>query len=387
MSQPGFRYTVRPAPVVNQIAPPTTERLLIIGQAVDGPVNTPILARDGQTVQTLFGPTVYMDPYKDPVSSDFSKAFNGNYLVQGYAQAVQAGATNIYLVRVGGTYASGGNGTYIFKSKYPGRLYNEVTVTPTTGVFGGSNGVQLVIVQPTNKGGTVTYRFEGTDTIEDLRNKLDVVATNTCVQLDVNGLGNLSNPCSALVASLSNATITLANGTNGTNVAGELGSDKSSIYSLITSTDSTALGTFSSLLDFQFDVGVMAGLYIDDQVTTDASSGTTSFASAFAVFIDTVSNRTRPCYGVIGCRPIKENQLPRMIRFVRDNYLDGTAGPIKWDGVADYSARWIKAGYFVNKGFTRLTSNNEVLDMGARLTVFAGPDFLYQNPQPTSTVG
>ena len=388
MPQPGYNFNIIPMGIAKkQAIAPTTERLLIIGPAVDGPVNTPISCNDGNTALSVFGPTVYTNEYFDPntaaAGSAALKLWNGNYLVRAFLEAQAAGSADVYLVRTGGTYATGAHGSltgYSFRSKFPGYIYNTQTVSaicyPANSAS--STSITFFINQPAGKGGNISKSFLSSDTIATVIEWFgapQVLTGNGTFELDCSVLSNLTNSATTLGATGVGLGWVLAGGTNGTNVPGEQGIyDKSYLYTELTK----EYGTFDMLKDFNFDVAVLTGIYLDDVVV--ANNYTTSTASAFAKFIQDVSDRTRPCFGVIGCRPITESRLDRLTRFVTDNYLSTTSGPVIINGTADSSgAQWLRAGGVMVNGFIRTNDDGTTTDMGSRIAVFAGPDFVRNN--------
>lgn len=385
MPQPGYNFNIIPMGVAaKQAIPPTTERLLIIGPALDGPINTPILMTDGNAAIATFGPMVYTPNYFDPNTAaagvEAQKVWSGNYLVRAFLEAQAAGAANIYLVRTGGLFATGSAATltgFQPRAKNPGYCYNTQVLSAFCYPAGSasSTSITFTLNQRTNKGGTITKEFLSTETVADVVNWFAApqsATANGTFEFDCTTLSNLTNSATTC-GTTGGLSWTLSGGTNGTSVKGELGIyDRSTIYSSLTST----YGTFDMLKDFQFDVAVLTGIYLDDKVASDF---TTSVASAFAGFLQDVSDRTRPCFGVIGCRPINETRLDRLTKFINDNYLSITPDDIKINSVEDTSAYWNAAGGIMKTGFKRTYTDGSIVDMGNRLAVFGGPDFIRSN--------
>ncbi len=123
---PGLRTVFKPQTVGvdSSQGTRTGKSLTLIGTATDGPSWIPIPLSRKDAALDLFG--VYYDAEGLP---------NGATLVRGFNEAIDAGARNVHLFRIGGKYAVGVIGddaatpteTYlILKGKYPGDKYNVV---------------------------------------------------------------------------------------------------------------------------------------------------------------------------------------------------------------------------------------------------------------------
>jgi len=113
--------TIRRSP--NQ---PSTESILLIGTAIDGPLLEPI-AVDDQTVELLFGRAT--NPNGTP---------NGSTLVAGYYNARALGCEDIRLLRLSGTTA---------KLTLPCETVDEVNTLYKTETLGAANGNRLTTFQ------------------------------------------------------------------------------------------------------------------------------------------------------------------------------------------------------------------------------------------------
>ncbi len=76
-----FKDTGRLVPVITG---PITDSVLIIGNAVDGPVNVPVRVT-GKNVEQIFGPVAYDALYESPNGDKDLGRYNGNNLVKAYA--------------------------------------------------------------------------------------------------------------------------------------------------------------------------------------------------------------------------------------------------------------------------------------------------------------
>jgi len=96
MSFPGSQFTPISGRIKSFTSGPTTETLLIIGTAVDGPLNLPIKITDAAEAERLFGPATYTGDYLNPVSSTADDKNNGASLPKAFAQAIAAGPICIF---------------------------------------------------------------------------------------------------------------------------------------------------------------------------------------------------------------------------------------------------------------------------------------------------
>ena len=106
MPYPGSDFTTISGKIKAFTSGPTTERLLIIGTAVDGPVNLPVKVSDAATAERLFGPATYSNGYKNPIGSTADDKNNGATIPRAVAQAIAGGCTDIYVCRATGTNAT-----------------------------------------------------------------------------------------------------------------------------------------------------------------------------------------------------------------------------------------------------------------------------------------
>lgn len=124
----------------------TGETVLILGTAVDGPLNTPIRIRRPLEVEEIFGTYV-----------DDEGRWNGANLVLGFNQAYAGGARSIYLMRINGKYAElsltneDSEPQLLVRGRYPGAKYNGIAVEVTS--------THLNIYAPGATAPTATYRL------------------------------------------------------------------------------------------------------------------------------------------------------------------------------------------------------------------------------------
>jgi hypothetical protein len=111
---PGIIFGVRDGGIVPVQTTPTTDSILIIGCAVDGPVGVIRSIQNPSDIEREFGPLIYdrnnLSPkskkingaYTDPLSGQY----NGNSIARSAVEAINAGAGDIRVVRVGGISAT-----------------------------------------------------------------------------------------------------------------------------------------------------------------------------------------------------------------------------------------------------------------------------------------
>ncbi len=384
---PGSNFTTISGKIKAFTSGPTTERLLIIGTAVDGPLNIPVRVDDTAAAERVFGPATYTNGYKNPTTSTADDAENGASIPKAIAQAIAAGCTDIWVVRATGTYATAPSAFSTLldlKSVNPGRIYNEVSLTLAS--TGGLLTVQLT--QPSIKGETFITQYASTLNIGQVIDRINADRRNKTLEIVKDTYASVhANACTTLVSgSTGLTTVTLAGGTNGCQAPGEdYATSLDGYATMLTTTDT---GTFDSLLGqkTRFNIAVLTGIHLDDQIVTSGQAnpqgGTwsaadeyqTTIATNFILWLDQISAEISPCHGVIACRPPGIRSESKMIEFVTGSLLSQTAG--KWNA----SLRWNKAGYFLYTGWKRYDSIAGSVDLGQRLSVVAGPDVVFSHP-------
>lgn len=363
---PGFSFANRDGGLRPTVLVPTTERLLIIGNALDGPVNSPIFVRDLTSAEKIFGPLTYTGDYVNPQTSTADGAYADNNLLKALSEALLGGGGNVICVRVGGTTAAV---TGIFTTsidaygRSPGRVYNNVSLTAATGALGS---ITITLTQPSSKGSTLTWSFAAGSTLGNVVQAINNDTRNGSVLLTI-PVANVSDAISVIAA----GTVTLSDtvvGTNGTGAAGEdYSGNKSGYYTELTK----QYGTFDTLLTTEFNVAVLAGIYADDQVDDTIAATTTTVAQDFANFLYSVSKEVQPCCGVIGLRPTGLKSPAELTTYALTSLLNTT------DGYYNQTARWLNFGYFMNAGFYYTDPDDgSLVDVGRYISVIAGPDLI-----------
>lgn len=354
---------------------PLTERLLIIGTAVDGPLNTPRRVNNSNEVERIFGPARYGKGFLDPNTGTESGEPNGASIPLAVAQAMAAGCTEIYCVRATGSYAmsaSAYSNQLDIRAVNPGRLYNSVVFTTSVTSTGASGFLTYTITQPAIKGGSVSTTLASGRTIGEMIQHVNGNPDNRTIYINPDTYGSVLNNNAVL---LGNGSVTLSGGTNGTRAKGEDYATSVVEYAnMLVDEDS---GTFDVLtgMNFPFDIAVLADIYIDDQVTDDSAlKYTTSIAKDYASWLDRHSYDVRPCHGVIAVRPHGIRDRSALITYVNNNLLATS--------YAAYNStlRWLAAGPFLYNGFLRPDPITGVADIGSKLSVVAGPDVVITHP-------
>lgn len=214
MPYPGSDFTTISGKIKAFVSGPTTEKLLIIGTAVDGPLNTPVRVTNTTDAERVFGPASYSKGYKNPVTSLADDADNGASIPRAIAQAIAAGCTDIWVCRATGTYAtspSAFTSKLDLKAINPGRIYNEVSLAliATGGVL------TVTHTQPTSKGLTYTSTYASSLNVSQVIDKINGDKRNATLEIIKDTYSTyLSGSCYNLGTSAL-VTVTLAGGTNG----------------------------------------------------------------------------------------------------------------------------------------------------------------------------
>lgn len=363
---PGFNWIVRDGGLVVVTPPQVTQRILIIGNALDGPVNTPFSVQTLADAEAVFGPMIYKNGYINPNTGLQDGFAADNNLMKGLYEVFLGGGGNIILCRVGGNTAisSGAfGGAFDVLGRFPGRIYNGVTLSVATG----ASNTTITITQPATKGNTLTYQFVNSFFLGDIANQINNDRLNASIQINV-PLTNVYSSAGSLTA----GTVTLSGGTNGTGAPGEDNfANRIPYYNALTN---TSTGTFLAFQDVDFDIATLNGIYGDDCITpttTGVAANITSVADDYANFLFLTSKNTRPCHGVLRLRPIHITDPLKLANFVSANYTSTTAG---W---VNQNARWLSFGYFMNRGFkVPDPDTGEEVDQGRFLSIIGGPDLL-----------
>lgn len=418
------------------VSGPITDTVLIIGLAVDGPVNTPVRV-NAKNVEQVFGPVVYDQYYTStwdaataqPTNGDRDYGrYNGNSLVKAYAEVVQGGCTDIILMRVGdpeGTIAKqatpviadtpDATGKYKkaatqtgdtlstllgvdITARYPGMVYNgigiKLTYTVSASALSGNAYLEIhqelkrkgrvLTLQIADNGVAITKRQLIEKVNSDLRNN-SIVAVSQA---------NETNLDAAIPFNLNktNGTYTsyfvLDGGTDGNRA--DFGTAKAIYEALMGGSDAAASGdpdeesAFARLETTEADIVLMAAIYADENIG-DASNPQTIMVP-FAKAIHTASKNDYPMIGVCGTKPVVDS-IPVKVGTVVDNLAIAQYTGQAADAFADSAKTMLKLGYFLSMDPDLKTTRfhwidpelNEVVDLGRYILCVGGPDVWLSN--------
>ena len=373
MSIPGIFNNLIRGNITRNVSGPSTKRVLVIGTALDGPINEPTRISSPTDVDALFGPAIYNSGYFDPALSDTeSLKYNGATIPLDVKRLIDAGAQDIVVIRFTGTFATNSTAftsSLDLRALYPGRIYNSATVTASATASASS--VTFTIGQPDVKGGDFSVT-KLNFTIAEWINLINSHPKNKTIFIDPNAFP-IQLPLQAHSALPSGQTIELmTGGTNGTDAPGEdYADDKFGMATLLTATDT---GTFDVLEGMKepFDFAVLSALYMDDEVVDgDASK---SIYKDFGTWIENMSIISRPCVGLLGTRPSGIRDTAALITYITGSLLSVATGYQNQD------QNWIKAGPFLNEGIKATDFQGKIVNLGSRVMVCGGPDAIFQHP-------
>jgi len=351
----------------------TGEPLLIIGTALDGPLNTPIRVRNYSEFEKVFGPAIYTSGYNDPNTSTETGKDAHSSLAKNFVEALNELAKDIVLVRCSGSYASSPSAfsnKLDIRAVYPGRIYNSVSVQVYAGTGASSGFTYFKLTQPTNKEGIRTFEFANTQTIGELIDFINSSNRNRTISINRN---SWPTALTSLVTALGSGTVTLSGGTNGTTAPGEdYATSKQGLADMIAVGEDS---TFNTLIGDKVRASIihLGCIYFDDEIV-DAGSTSTSIYADMALFAEYLSHEASPCLAYLGCRPTRLRDRSAILDYVNNSLLATEYGYFSSAG------KWLKAGPLLYNGIKQ-TSNGETLDLGRRVLVVAGPDAQYTHPQ------
>lgn len=343
---------------------PLTESVLIIGPAIDGPTDRVISVNNVADIQLVYGNVVFDPNYTGPAGEQ--KGFSGNHLIKSLREVQRGGCADIRMLRICGNKSqgtftmpaqvnAGATGTITFIARSNGRLYNQVAVSFTSGAVSGS----VTVAQPTVKGGAFTVSYNTTISGQTIGEVIDRINSDTRNRSLIARAGTVSTTAPARVL---HGGASLTGGTDGTQ-KDDMASSKLTYWKALTDATSGLFNDF--LADYEADIILLAGVYVDDMVDTNSSS--TSIASDFASFL---AKRTvdYPMLGVMGVRPLYDVSDRSKISQHFTALTSVTAGTR--GAVTDY---WSNAGYFLANGFPYNDGSlDQSIDGGAYLQIVAG---------------
>ena len=420
---PGMFLDYRDGGLVTTPTTPNTDRLLIMGPALDGPVSTPIAITSEAQAREIFGDCTWSNKYPDPAAGTVPTAsnthgqgiWNGNELVRAVGEAIAAGCNNLLCVRIGGTYAStktwnatnsgipvgmpssgyllslAGTGlSFYAQSTSPSFRYNGISLTAT--VSGSDitiSGVPNLIAA--NQTITKTIQGAASMTVAKFLNAINSYLVDYGVAI----IANYSDATQMLLPMGSGCvgtTRVLAGGSYGTRVA-ETGAN--GVVSIVNTQQTIAdslfhpiTGACASVAEAPFDYATVVGLYADEPITgyaqnykKDPMTGgyladdivTGNYMTAarpFARFIADVSS-TYPCHGVMGCKPVIIRDSSTMRQYINDVYLNTASQSSGTVPTGTFSGS-VALGYQLQDGIIYTDANNNKIDIGGKISLVAG---------------
>ena len=368
---PGSTIITQDLPLT--FTPPATSgpTVMILGQSLDGPSNLPVSINGISDLESFFGPLLYTAQYPSP-DGDAGKigTFSGNTLVKAAREAMLGGATNLLLVRTGGTIATSSTGlfagTLSLSAVFPGAVYNGASIAYTASA---ATGTTVTLTQPQVKGPVFSLVFTALTTFETIAGAINGDPRNASFRIGTTQLSTSQNA----VTNAGNGTATLGDtggvlGTNGTLRDDYAGSSKLALYNALTQSG----GTFEMISGTVADIVTVAGLYADDCVTAtaDANATTTSFLTNFAQFCYDESKNSYPMIGVLGLSPLR--QVDNTTIAARVNALTNPTQT----SFANTDTKKLSLGQFLAGGIQG-SSNSVPVDTGAYLSLVAGPDLIF----------
>lgn len=374
---PGSIVITRDGPLTFSPSAPTGATLMILGQSLDGPSNTPISITGISDLEAVFGPLLYNSDYPSP-DGDIGKlgTFSGNTLVKAAREAIVGGASSILLVRIGGKIASASvpilGGSVNVSALYSGNVYNGASLTYTSSPAAGT---AITCVQPGIKGGTFSLTFTPLSTFDTVAAAVNGDPRNNTFSLSSSvaaTTGNAVNTTTSGVSVLGDTSPGL--GTNGTLRDDFSGVTKEALYQAITG----PTGTFALISGTAADIVTVAGLYADDCIlpASNAGASSQSFINDFAQFCYNESRNSYPMIGVIGISPLRTNDNPTIA-----NRVLSLTTPTQ-TSFADPIAKKLSLGQFLGSGIQGVDGGATV-GIGAYLSIVAGPDLIF----PDSKLG
>jgi len=260
---PGYRTTLRDGNLKFAPPLPTTDGMLIIGHAADGPHENPRRPLTLAEAELLFG-----------VPSET------NTLLLAWQQAIDTGAEDVRLLRIPGRYADTTLDDILdVQGRYTGALYNDVTVQVTSEAF--------VIVAPDAKGGG-TYTF-------DLKTDDTTPVDKTLAQL-IEEVNDAQDVVTLLPSGDTNPDTT---DTDDFTIQGPTALTGG--YDTPADLSATLANTYQLLYDYEVDIVVQLDLYAD----TGAQQAAQNLAELCAI----MSAHNRLTMGFIGTTILEDTSL------------------------------------------------------------------------------
>lgn len=404
--------------LVPVITGPVTRSVLVIGTAVDGPINK-IVPVATSNIEALFGPIVYDGHYTSTNGARDLGRYNQNDLVRAVSEVSIGGNANVYAMRVGdlthtvyasptgATYASGADtftatagvtaiNTLLgmtITSLYPGTVYNGLGLTLNYSTSGASTTVTaatLTIRQdkigkgsaltiPLTDGGSLLSKKEVLNAINYNTRNLGILAAYTSTELTP----DVAIPFTGATSGQNkNLYYVFSGGLNGTRAEYTSASGMyATLIGVPNAGDDFAEDSPLAILETaEVDMVHLSCLYADENVGSTTAPMTVAVPLAKAIY--RASLNENPMTGVIGTRPLNitsQAAVNTYVSWMTQAYTGTVADAY------DSSTGLLKLGYFVSEdsagnNTTMFTYNDpqlgETVDVGRYILLCAGPDVI-----------
>lgn len=371
---PGTRFILNDSTVSYGPPPAFGDSILVIGCALDGPVNTPVGLQGLSNVEAFFGPAMFDTSYTSPDADPTKKGtYSYNSLMKACTEVVSGGGANIILVRVGGVTATSGTGPgstllggILAQGMFPGNVYTGAQLSAVSDPLNGT--VLTIVNQPASKGVQgAAFSFPPTATYGQIcqqfnKNRLNKTFQLRCPTSIATGTA-ITNPQTI-------HSVTLAGGTNGTAAPGDdFYGNKAAYFTAITQTG----GAFEQVSGVNADLVVVADLYADDDITGSPSY---SFLKSLGVFCYQQSRDNYPALAIIGTRPLSDTSQVGIQKHV-NNLTNVNTGVYD-----DVPSKLVNVAQFIQEGIPYNDPEipgGQAIDLGRHMSIVAGPDVYYNS--------
>lgn len=352
-SIPRSRTTMKRRPLSTRSSANTTsDIILIIGCALDGPSNILVEPTDMKQAAALYGPIAYSPLYPSPDGdASLLGTWSGNTLVKSLYE--MGGGRNVRLLRVGGVLARGADlapGVHL-TALYPGAGYNGATVTLTSN----PTNIVFTVVPPLGKGRSYTLQIPVGRTFQQITNIFNADPRNQAFVLSLN---TDINYLTAQNIPLGVTTSTLTGGQYGTEF------DLYTTPSLLRDALLIDNGPFDIIQDIPLDMLYVAGIYADD----DLGSSGQSFIEDLGVLCSEKNKQGMPMLATIGLRPLVD---------ISQKNVNARAQSLLTPSQNYDSNGQVNVAQFLINGLTDVTG----IDIGRFISLCAGPDVQYYVPE------
>lgn len=400
---PGVMFHISDNKRTTVINEPITDTVLIIGTAVDGPINKPIRV-SARSASQIFGPMAFDKQY--PSASKGASGdpnigkYNGNDLIKAFNDVVLGGCSDAILIRVGDTthtlYAApAGTGATLatllgitLNALCPGAVYNGLKATLTYSNASAATGASATL--------TIDQSVIGKGRVEvyDLLNKTTGAKLTKQELIDkINQNTRNSTVWAQATSDTDDLTVALPFTGSGTQVytyAGGKDGTRRNDYASAADMYTALIGSpeagelfaadspFGLLESLEADIVTLSCLYADENISD--SNTPMTIAIPFAKALYNASVEQYPMIGVLGVKPLgnptQANANARIAALTQE-YTGVVA-----DAMLDGDTTMLKLGYFTSLdpateetqfAYTDPYSGDR-LDTGHYIQICAAPD-------------